>query len=1052
MKQVGFEIIFKLKDGSLQKVNKELDSTNAKSAQFKEQTKELNKQSSAFGSSLSKATLGLGAFGLAAQGLSTLKDVFATPIKEAIALNSQYEQLNHSIASLISINHDNITTTGQSLSAQEKWQLSLEASKQTIDELKESGLELGYSVGDMSDMFKGFYSTAGSSMSLDQAKSAMKAIAAAANVSGVSVDSLKVTLDSLGSGIAQTSTDFGRFVSAMGLSTEAMQQAKREGKLYEVIMEKLSPLSESAAFSANSYAVNMSKLNSVLDEIKQSAFLSYFESMKQSLASLTQFLSTHKDTIISVFSRILDTITTLLSTLYEASMMIKDVFMGAINDIAQAFGYSASEGDILLGVIKSLQSAAVILGSIFKMVQNTLSLLINSLRLLINSAQVAYHAMARVFSFGEDDKHHKAQIERLTNKDKELKAAMMSNIKGYGEIFEQGIEKIQDIWKDKAKEGLESKQTTQMLKGKIGTNAAKKQGTAKERERDTLRSYFDNEFAIREKHISLMKEGKQKELELETLRYERTITHLNLELRQKVQSGQISIEQANRLYEVELKIHEQKMHHIKEYSKTYEDLKSNINSALDENINNALNGKFTRLSNFGEDLFSSMQSSITKGFATSISAAFMESSVIESMNKSLASAIDGLGSNGAIGGIMGRVTGLQIGESSLAEVAGNALAGFGIGSAAGGLVGNFLSDKENAAKTQKSAQSGAAGGAVAGAAIGSFVPVIGTAVGALVGGLVGGIGGALIGSFSSKKLTTKAKGVELTQKATKEVANAREFADMHESSKKYWGIKKSSKSWTEYYSASNIALRGIRESIRSYEYLLQDIGGGIKELSISAGRYKDYDEILNTGAKELIKSFFEAPSKALKENAPTPHIDEIYKVWEEYAKSVDKQVSEALSESLNAFVELGQNFQSWLYTYKGEESEAARYAAELAALQVERVQESLGASDINIDNYLSYREEALKKNFDPYTIEQINALGEALMQSADASKKYEEALKGENKTKLNLIDPFLEKTKKLEETNTQEKDTNEKLQVAMLSTLKQMLRVSQESLEAGVQK
>lgn len=1044
MSKVIAEIIFNVKKGELTSANKELKSTQ-------ENLAHANKESKSFGSSIGKTTLGLGALGLAAQGLSILKDVFVTPIKEAIALNAQYEQLNNSIASLISINHENATTTGKMLNAQEKWQIALKQSKQVVDDLKISGLELGYSVSDMSDMFKGFYSTAGSSMSLEQAKNAMKAIAAAANVSGVSVDSLKVTLDSLGSGIANTATDFGRFVSAMGLSTEEMSKAKQEGKLYELIMEKLGPLSESAAFSANSYAVSMAKLNSTFDDIKQSAIAPFFDSMKQSLASLTQFLSTHKDTIVSVFQGILDIISTLVSAVFEAGMMVRDTIVAAINDLAEAFGYSASEGDILLGVIKSFQSAAAMLSSAFKMVQNTLSLLINSLRLLINSAQVAYHAMARVFSFGEDDKHHKSQIERLNNKDKELKAAMMSNIKGYGDIFGEGIEKIQDIWKDKAKEGLESEKTTQMLKGKIGANANKKQGSGT-KDGDLLRNYFDNEFAIREKNISLMKEGKQKELELESLRYERTITHLNLELRQKIKSGQISIEQANRLYEVELKLHEQKMRHIQEYSKTYEDLKSNINSALNENINNALNGKFVSLSNFGEDLFSSMQTSITKGFATSISAAFMESSVIESMNKSLASAIDGLGSNGAVGGIIGKATGLQIGESTLGEVAGDSLAGFGIASAAGGLVGNFISDKENAAKTQKYAQSGAAGGAAAGAAIGSFVPVIGTAVGALVGGLVGSIGGALIGSFSSSKLTTKAKGVELISKATKDNVSAREFADMQKDSKKYWGLKKSSKSWTEYYSASNIALRNIREGIRGYEYLLEDIGGGVKEIVVRAGRYKDYDEILNAGAKELIKSFFEAPSKALKSTAPTPNTDAIYKVWEEYAKSVNKKVSEALSESLNTFITTGQSFQTWLYTYKGEDAKAARYGAELAQMSLERLQEALGAADVNIDNYLSYREEALRENFDPHTIERINALGEALIQSADASKKYEEALKGENKTKLNMIDPYLEKAKKMAEIDERSKDTSEKLQVAMLSTLKQMLRVSQESLEAGAQK
>ena len=42
---------------------------------------------------------------------------------------------------------------------------------------------------------------------------------------------------------------------------------------------------------------------------------------------------------------------------------------------------------------------------------------------------------------------------------------------------------------------------------------------------------------------------------------------------------------------------------------------------------------------------------------------------------------------------------------------------------------------------------------------------------------------------------------------------------------------------------------------------------------------------------------------------------------------------------------------------------------------------------MNIDNYLSYREEALKESFDPQTIERINALGEALMQSGSASKR-----------------------------------------------------------------
>lgn len=515
----------------------------------------------------------------------------------------------------------------------------------------------------------------------------------------------------------------------------------------------------------------------------------------------------------------------------------------------------------------------------------------------------------------------------------------------------------------------------------------------------------------------------------------------------KKELDSINKNSANEIYALELKLHEQKMEYIQEYSKAYKDLQSDMQSALNEDIQSIFNGNVHYFRSLINELFSSLQSVITKGFATSISAAFMESQVIESMNKSIASAIDGSLFSNLFD--KNRIVNVQKEDWHLSEVVGAAFAGFGIGNVAGGLVGNFSSDKENTAKTQKYTQIGAAGGATTGAAIGSFVPVIGTATGAVLGGLVGGISGALFGSFDSKKLTTTAQGVELISKATKDNVSAREFADKEEVKKKWWGLQSNTSNWREHYNASSLALKGIQQSIRGYEYLLQDIGGGVKSLSITAGRYKDYDEILNTGAKELIKNFFEAPSKTLKSISPTPNINKIYNMWADYAKSMNKQISEALSESLTAFVSTGQNFQVWLYTFKGQTSEAARYSAELAALQVERLQESLGASDVNIDNYLSYREEALRENFDPQTIERINALGEALMQSADASKKYEEALKGENKTKLNMIDPFLHKVKKLEDYKLEQESSSEKLQVNILTTLKSLLRVNQESLEVS---
>ena len=371
-------------------------------------------------------------------------------------------------------------------------------------------------------------------------------------------------------------------------------------------------------------------------------------------------------------------------------------------------------------------------------------------------------------------------------------------------------------------------------------------------------------------------------------------------------------------------------------------------------------------------------------------------------------------------------------------------------------------------------------------------------VGSIIGGVAGGILGSLIGSFSSTKTESIGKGVELTQRATKESINAREYEDFKTTKTSWWGLSKKESFHTNFYDANSRALKQIQNTLRAYEYALQDIGGGLASIGVDAGRYSSYTEIANAGAKELIANFLDIPKTITEEYTTTsfqrfdidwtkgiqqsiqdslgenqrlvmagftlgsqaigivettltreienPDLTAVYKVWEEYAKSVDKEVNEALLESLNSYINTGNNFQTWLYNFRGQESEALKFQAELAKQQVDRLMETLGVSDINIDNYLEYREQAIKQSFDPDTIANINALGEALMASSDATKKYEEALKGENKTKLNMIDPFLAKTKKLEEIQQEKDTTQEKLSVQMLATLKQMLRVSQESL------
>lgn len=444
----------------------------------------------------------------------------------------------------------------------------------------------------------------------------------------------------------------------------------------------------------------------------------------------------------------------------------------------------------------------------------------------------------------------------------------------------------------------------------------------------------------------------------------------------------------------------------------------------------------------------------------------MDTQVMEAFNKTLSGAIEGLTGGGAEGGIFGSLGSLfgggEAGASGgLAQGLGSALGGFALGAGAGSLVAGILGNSSNKKKASNYALGGAAGGAAIGTAIAG-------PVGALVGSLIGGIGGALVGTFKSSVTKLTGQGVQLWSSATKDSISASEYADYKKTKKSWWGLQSSTSSWTDYYSADIQNLKAIKTALRGYEYLLEDIGGGVKELSVSAGRYANYASVANAGAKEMIAAFLDIPTtinqtymtlargrggffrfklvEAVRE-VENPDLTAVYNVWASYAKSVNKEVSVALSESLQKYVDTGNSFESWKLEFEGKSTEALKFQANLAQQQVDRLLDTLGASDISIDNYLTYREQALKESFDPQTIEHINALGEYLMSAADATKKYEDALKDETKTKLNLIDPFLSKARKVDEIRADNAGTNEKLLVQILSTLKQTLRLNQESQE-----
>lgn len=224
---------------------------------------------------------------------SVIKSAFgglAGVFGDGVRLNAEFETLNQRLQSLI-------FTADKSSSADPfaKWQQSGEKAKGVVEELKNLSKELGYSNSDMAGMFSSFYSTASQSMDLNTATEVFKKIAAAAKASGADVGSLKATLDSLGAGIVQTTTDFGRFASGLGLSTESLKQAIANGNFAEVLMNAFAPFEDAAKMAEMTYDKIKEQFIATLDEMKMYAAEPIFDALKQSFENLNEALKIDGD-------------------------------------------------------------------------------------------------------------------------------------------------------------------------------------------------------------------------------------------------------------------------------------------------------------------------------------------------------------------------------------------------------------------------------------------------------------------------------------------------------------------------------------------------------------------------------------------------------------------------------------------------------------------------------------------------------------------------------------------------------------------------------------
>lgn len=1038
---VEIKLIFNAKTGEITTAQKQLTKLSSTADKAGASANKSSSAFSSFGASVGK----LAAVAGVAVGVGALVSAMKQAASVSINLNASLEDITKQLTAMVYINTQNTTTTGKAVSAQEKYALATQEASKHLDTLQDLAARAGYGINDLAEAYKAYGQGAVRAMDFEQMQKSFEALTIAARGAGTDIETLKFGLDNLATGTVVESSALGVFIKSLGMSNEMLKEAINQGTLYELIMQKTAPAVEAAAQSSQTYTQALGALKTAWNGILQEGGAKYFESIKKSVNEITNALKTYKEAILSFIDESIEFgkffYANMIEPLWDLVRLIYDYVINALNALVRAFASANSEITIFEALINGIKLAFVGFKMMCKDIEYALKDFVNVFAQIVANVEYGWVKLTSIISGGS--------TERLAAIKAEIKALESERAAIYGvHKYEESMISLQIDEILNGKKELEKSIETlaQMPDGndslkqnpfqKSGIDALKK--STKE-QIDTLKSWWDTEFNLREKNIELMREGKDKELATEKLRFDKVISNLNFEIQKKLQSGEITEQQALALYKIEEQLHEKKMKNIAEYSAAYENLKSNINSALEENITNALTGKFSSTKDFFKDLFSSMQTSFTQGLAQSMAQALMSSQVMEGFTKTFSTAIEGVSSlfgGGATGGLA-NVAG-EASTTSGAQLFGSVAAGAVTGFSFGNMVYNSVNDgftskadKWRNAGIGVSALAGAGGGAAIGSAV---LPGIGTAIGSVVGGIVGGVSAALGFAAFGSKLEQTGQGLQLWAKATKDDLNASLYADMKQTTKKWW--RKSSKEWTEYYAADTQSLINVRNAFRSYEWFLQDLGVGIKEIAVSAGRYGDYVSVANAGARAFINAYLAGLN--VDTNA-------IYNAWASYASSVNKSVSEALSESLQKYVDSGNSFEAWKLEFEGKSVEAAKFNADLAKKQVDRILETLGAENVTIDNFMAFREEALKTSFDPQTIERINLLGEYLMSASEASKKYEEALKDETKTKLNLIDPFLNKARKLDEISTDNADTSEKLLVSILSTLKQSLRVSQEN-------
>ncbi|WP_321264959.1 hypothetical protein [Campylobacter sp.] len=233
-------------------------------------------------------------------GWDLLNNKITPFITAGISANAVLESLQTKLTGLISANSANVTSTGEIINAQQKWQLSSEVASEALERLKSIATATGNQISSTTDAFTMFYATANDQGGASDALDAFNAIALAAQVAGKDMASLVPMFDSLATGTVLAGSEMGSFMKIVGLTNEELKLANQNGTLFATLQERLAQFGSVASLSAGTYEMELNKLKSSISSLGSEASKPIFDSLKNSIAGLNKFIAENKEAILSL--------------------------------------------------------------------------------------------------------------------------------------------------------------------------------------------------------------------------------------------------------------------------------------------------------------------------------------------------------------------------------------------------------------------------------------------------------------------------------------------------------------------------------------------------------------------------------------------------------------------------------------------------------------------------------------------------------------------------------------------------------------------------------